>query len=773
MVPAMTTDHAPVSSRRSHYWQLPLFVLGVVAAAAAYAGFPPQPKNPAERFAYNLKALKSALERKPVDAANLEGLAVGLVAELTPETEDAATICRLCGSAFVAAAEADPARSDRWTQAAELFGKINPDLIADPQEKKLFLFRHAKVQAALGQGDPLAVANALIKVPGGEESEGERRRLLAETYLRLSPPNLKAAQTEFTAYLAGPTRRPAAQLAKDRRGLAQLCLTLGEPEKARAVLKDISASAPNDVYAAARIQLARLSGAENNWKDAVAQYDAVLKNPNTPPEQLPVVQLLLAEAYRKAGTPDAGRPLLEQAAAGTGSIGQAANFQLAEMLLNQPATPTGRGDVVAALQAADKALPATSDYDATYFTLEQVRDLFERTIQTSTNEGDLASAVKAATSYAPWANPGRATERKADTNAAWGALLKSSPTTATQAAEKYREAAADYVALAGTFPTPAGQAEFLKRAAQCYRNAGDDAAATATLDRLTQTPGLPDDIIASAWVEKGESLLAGKQFTEGSAALRQAMLKTSPTAATARVRLAVAYLDEARTKARTPATQTEAMAMLKNGQELLLAAVAAPGDTAIEKDAQNQAQFELGKFLLNQNQVADAEARFRQVVQARPGDKLLHQAQLYLGSTLLVAARGDAASRPPADAETKLTEAANLFAELSAGVDSPLRAQADIRLANTTLLLRKYADMPELCERLSTRYTGKVEELIIRSMLYTAYRFADRTEQAATVLARMEELFLRLPDDAFPGGADEYTRDYWQKQWFAPLKAKP
>ena len=94
-------------------------------------------------------------------------------------------------------------------------------------------------------------------------------------------------------------------------------------------------------------------------------------------------------------------------------------------------------------------------------------------------------------------------------------------------------------------------------------------------------------------------------------------------------------------------------------------------------------------------------------------------------------------------------------------------------MANTTLLLRKYADMPELCERLSGRDTGKVEELIIRSMLYTAYRFADRTEPAATTLARMEELFLRLPDESFPGGADEYTRDYWQKQWFAPLKSKP
>lgn len=769
----MTTDLAPVSSRRSHYWQLPLFAIGLIAAGLAYANFPPQPATPAERFARNVKSLKSALDRRPVDAAMLDGLAIGVVAELTPDTEDYETVCGLCGSAFVAAAEADPSRIDRWTQASELFAKSKPEQIADPQRKKLILFRQAKALAAIEQGDPKSIVAALVDVPVGEESEGERRRLLAETFLRMTPPNLKMAQAEFTAYLAGPTRRPAAQLAKDRHGLAQLCMALGEPEKARAVLKDIGAGAPPEVLADAKIQLARLAGAENNWKDAVAQFEAVLSNPATPADRKPTAMLQLADAYRKAGTPEAARPLLEQVASGTGPAAQSANFHLAELLLNQPASPAGRGNIVDILQAAERANPGGREADASSPTLDRIRDIFERTIQTSSSEGDFASAVRAATIYASCAVPGRATERKAEAHTAWAELLTRDPATAPQAAEKYREAAADYASLAATFPTSAGQAEFWKRSAHCHRLGGDEASAAATLDRLTQTPGFPEDVVAAAWVEKGESLLAGRRFDEGSAALRQAMLKTSPTAASARVKLAVAYLDDARLKAKEPATQAEAMTQLKNGQDLLLAAVAAPAETPVEIEARNLATFELGKFLLNQNNVADAEARFRQVIQARPGDKLLGQTKLYLGSTLLVAARGDQAGRPPADAETKLTEAAKLFTELSDGPESPLRAQADIRLANTTLLLRKYADMPELCERLAGRYTGKVEELIIRSMLYTAYRFADRTEPAATTLARMEDLFLRLPDEAFPGGADEYTRDYWRKQWFAPLKAKP
>jgi hypothetical protein len=34
---------------------------------------------------------------------------------------------------------------------------------------------------------------------------------------------------------------------------------------------------------------------------------------------------------------------------------------------------------------------------------------------------------------------------------------------------------------------------------------------------------------------------------------------------------------------------------------------------------------------------------------------------------------------------------------------------------------------------------------------------------------RMKDVFDKLPPSAFPpGGTGEYTRDFWQKVWFAP-----
>ena len=293
---------------------------------------------------------------------------------------------------------------------------------------------------------------------------------------------------------------------------------------------------------------------------------------------------------------------------------------------------------------------------------------------------------------------------------------------------------------------------------------------------MTRTPGAPDDVVASAFVEKADALLAGNAFADGVSALRQAMARATPAAATARVKLAVAHLDQARLKLKTATTdeaRQEVQAMMQTGRDLLAAAVNATGDAPAEKEAQQLALFEMGNLHLNQMDLAEAGVRFRQLLQGHPAGPQAGRAKLYLASCLLLEARGEhQGGRPPADADAKLAEARKMFEELSESGDAYLRTQADIRLANATLLMRKYDEMPALCEKLAKRYEGKVEELIVRSMLYTAYHFADRMEPAALVRVQIQELFAKLPESAFTGGAEEYTRDYWQRVWITPLKGK-
>ena len=777
----MATDsvaaHAPTPApgRRTHYWQLPAFLAGVAAVALATAKFPVAPDSPAARHQRNVKALRLALEAKPLDAPAAESLAAAVAND--PAADAEAKL--LAGTALVAVSEHSPAGPDgpqvaeAWKRAAAQLASVESGSLAGPDDRKRLAFRLAKAQAALAAGDAKLLGLTLADVPPGDDIEGERRRLLAECYLRQVPPDFKHAREELQAYLSSSLRLSPAPAARARQKLAGVHVALNDPEKARACLKEVGSTAPADVQALAKAQLGRLAAAENRFIEAVADIEAALANPALPAADREGLTYDAARAHLGAKNPAAAVPYLEEAARGAGPVAAGAGVRLAQVLLADPARRGRRAPAVDALSVAAKNPALATPADEESALRKEARAAFEQAVQTCVSEGDFASAVRAATEYVGVARPGRSTEKRAEANAAWGASLKGDPA----AAPKLAEAAADFAALAATFPGPAGKADLLERAAQCFRAAGDDKAAAALMDQLTQTPGVSDDVVAAAWVKKADALLAGSQFDDGVKALRQAMLRPSPAAATARVRLAVAHIDQARVKsksAETDAARQEVQGLMQSAKDLLAAAINATGDTAAEKDAQQSALFEMGKLHVNQMDLVEAETRFRQLLQSHPDGPQAGSGKLYLASCLLLMARGDhQGGRPPADADAKLTEARKIFEALSESPDAFLSTQADIRLANTMLLLRKYDEMPALCEKLAKRYEGKLEELIIRSMLYTAYRFADRTESAAAVRVQMTELFQKLPDGEFPGGdREEYTREYWQRVWFTPLKAK-
>ena len=130
----------------------------------------------------------------------------------------------------------------------------------------------------------------------------------------------------------------------------------------------------------------------------------------------------------------------------------------------------------------------------------------------------------------------------------------------------------------------------------------------------------------------------------------------------------------------------------------------------------------------------------------------------------------------PTDPVTALLEALNVNVLLvpvaDCGLNTAVTPLGRPLAVNATLLLKRYNEMPALCEKLADRYKGKVEELIVLSMLYSSHRFADLPGAAARTLSRMEEVFAKLGPDAFPGGSEEYTREYWVKTWFEPLRRK-
>ena len=337
------TAPAQTRGRATHYWQLPVFALGVAAAALAAAKFPAHPDGPAGRFGRNVKSLRVAMDARPIDALALESLAATVAAD--PAADAGAKL--LAGGALLAVAEQSAAAGtapekevrDAWQRAAAQLAAVEPGSLAAPEDRKRLAFRQAKAQAALQAGDPKALAVALADLVPGEEAEGERRRLLADCYLRQVPPALKPAREELQQYLSSALRLPPAAAARARQQLAAVHLELKDPEKARACLKEIGPAAPADVQALAKAQLGRLSAAENRFAEAVGHFDAALAGSGLSAADRDDLRLRAALCQVRAKNAPAAVPYLEEAAKGTGPAAQAAGVRLAEVLLRDPRRP--------------------------------------------------------------------------------------------------------------------------------------------------------------------------------------------------------------------------------------------------------------------------------------------------------------------------------------------------------------------------------------------------------------------------------------------------
>ncbi len=766
----MATETAPAPPRSRNYWQLPTFAVGIAAAVAAWTAYPPPPRNPADRFAADQVALREALDRRPADLGSVERLAPAVADGAEQFPEQAASAHYLAGSGYLALAEASPDNANWWAEAARHLAKADPTKLATPADKQKVAFRRAKARAAIGDGDPKELIPLLVRPPTGEDVDGERRRLLAETYLRAVPPEPKKARDEFKTYLGGQTKNSAPSLARCKLRLAECHLAIGEPDLARPWLKEIGPTAPADVIALSKLLQARLAGADSNWAEAVKLYEAALVGSGLPNDLRGPAQYQTGLAFLQMKNAKDASPYFASAAKDAGPVAAAASARLAVLTVTDPATKGSVSRAVDLLEVMIQQTPKGSEFRNPFLTNAEAQAAFEQVIQVGLNNSDYPSAVRAADAYSAVAVNGRDRERRAEVRSAWATSVQK--TDAIAAAALYRQAAEDYLALA-TASKDTVQADLLKRAAAMFRQAGDEKAAFAAIEQLTQIRGLNGDAAASAWVEKGDLLLASGQFTEGVEALKMAMAAPGPSAMPARVKLANAYLEQGRAKARTPGPgQAEAQKSIEFAQNLFTQVASTTADSPVERDAQQTALYELGKLLLQQQNYPDAEARFRQLAQTYPTGPLAGQARLYLGSCLLLIARGDhQGGRPPADADRKLAEAQKVFEELAKSTDPFLSAQADVRLANATLLMKKYDDMPELCKRLAAKYPGKVEELLLLSMLYWSYLAAERPEPAARTRIDMEAAFAKLQPSDFSNGAEEYTREYWVK-WFDATKPK-
>jgi tetratricopeptide (TPR) repeat protein len=758
-----TTAPAP----RRHIWQLPTFAIGLTAAILAWQAFPPKPESPGDGYRRDLAALSAQLDKKTIDPAAVEAQVRKVSAAVDQYPSEAARAHFLIGTAHMMLAEqGNPDSADAsWLRATEQFTKCDPQLLAEKADQARYAFRAAKAAAATKVGLPEKLVPSLMAPPPGEEP-GERSRLLAETYLRLTPPDIKKARDELTGYLSGSYRANPATAARLKLTLADLCTQLHEPEKTRAWLKEIGTAAPADMQAMAKVQLARLAAGEGKWEEAVKLFAAAQAIPGLPPDQLGMIRYETGRCLVSLKNPAEAVPYFQQASASGGAAAVASAVKLAELRSQDPSAKGNRAESAEYLENAMKSIKP-GEFKNPHLSIDDLRNTFEDVIRVSMGEGDYEAAMRAVTAYGGVAETRKDLELRANIYQAWATSLGTKSENALQCVEMWRKAATDYMALAASHPSAPAKLEYYRKAAGGFRQARDDASAILALQAIDGVTGLTPELTATVALDKADMLLASSKFAEACDAFKQAIAAGGVPGTQAQLKLARAHMEEGRK--RLAASPGEARGLIELGQNLLTQLANKTFETPTERETQQEAVYDLGKILMGQN-LLESEARFRQLIQLDPAGPYAEKAKLWLGSCLLLLARGEhKGGVAPADADKKLTEALGLFNELSQSKLPYIQAQADIRIVNVTLMLKKYDEMPALCNRLTERYKQRPEELIVLGMLYTSYVRSERGDLAARTVARMQDSFAKIPDTAFLGGMEEFTRAYWQR-WFDQVK---
>jgi hypothetical protein len=163
-----------------------------------------------------------------------------------------------------------------------------------------------------------------------------------------------------------------------------------------------------------------------------------------------------------------------------------------------------------------------------------------------------------------------------------------------------------------------------------------------------------------------------------------------------------------------------------------------------------------------------------------PGGPEASLGRLFLGICLVQRAGASGASAPDAAGVTRMRdEAIKLFKQVVADADAKqkkdgklserdawVRLQAGLRVLQTYQQMHNPKDLLAEAPALLERHRGTVDELIILSLVYHAFKQKNEPGLSLQTRDQMKDLFDRLPARAFPATKGEYSREYWEKVWF-------
>lgn len=767
-------------------WQVPTFLLGVLALALVAATSPLRRDYSHQAYDEALDQLRQALKQPGARMADHLPLAEDLLkrsADYSPRKAGQAHF--LAGWLCQRLAEQAPPDDAAALHRKAAMHLQNALASGVPEEDRPALLY--RLGAALFQqgSDPERAIDYLSKgVEAGTEEPARGYGMLVKLHMSLPKVDLEAALAANQKQLL--YIEDEVELHKARLVRGELLFRKGRRGDAIKELEAIGPQAPRDLRLKARHLQARCCEDESLWNQAIPLYKELLAEGGDALAARGRILFSLGRCYANAEPPQIVEAQENWRAVGKlgGEEGQAAGLLLGSLLMSTGEAQ--RDQVVGAFTAALAAVQRASEYHNALLPLAAAQKVLARSWSEFHERKDFAHAGQVAVLYRKIAERGVAEDMLGQTHKSWAKNIEDTATRGTPAQideartkshEQYVRAAQAYEQAADARPLDE-QPPLLWKSAQCYLLAKDVPLAVSLLRRFVQINN-SEEALAEGWLVLADALLVTGQKEQA----RQAFYKciefpNTPFAYRARYQLAVDAIQEGNPE--------QAESILK--QNLT---VTGP---SIDREAHGKSLYECAKLLYERKNFDQASLLLKEAIRQYPNDPKARAARDQLGACYRhLADDVDKKLKGTLTPESKrylassrqslLEEACKVYQDLADELERKARPEAPLSTEEQALyrkasfavadVRKDLNELPEALRRyriLIDKYRGEAEGLLACNLIWSCASIMYLTPEhskAAMEAARdaiqktLEDVEKMGPDHAAFKGPERTSHEQW------------
>ena len=645
-----------------------------------------------------------------------------------------------------------------------------------PADELRLKYNLAKTYTAL-KVEPKRVVDYLVKsVPGGADDPASGYALLAQAYLHLDPPDVRAALETTEKQLALPDVSEVA-LAAPRLLAGELYCQLDQLDEARKVLARIGPSAPPEILFQARFLRAKTLQQQGCWAEAAPLWEMLRADPRAANLGLGRVLYLLGLCYRRLDQQLQAQDAWDEARKQGGEEGQAAALGLAELRLRNGAIPAA----LEAFEAAVVGVAAPADYRNAFVDLTVARGVFEAGCRWYLQNGNHEAALQLARLYERIALPGVGQELAGQAAESCGkaaleqARLAVNNPAARQleeeAQKQFRQAGTAFAQAATLSRSPADKADWLWRSAVNFLDGQDPAHALPVLEQFVALP-VDAERLGEAWYVRGAAFLALGNEVAAQADFRHCIKFPGVFAFRARYELAQYEIKHN--------NADEGADILT--QNLGLIEIADKPD----REAHEKTLYALAHLLFQKRDQRMAYVKLEEALTRFPSNAGALKTRFVLAQCCRQLA--EQASQKINDAREEeerrhhrtqrqrfLEKAAGEYQRVAADCtglqtlrvltadEESMQRQAGFAVAECRFDLGQFDDALKLYEDLARKYAKQVEQLIALRHVWQCHGVKFQTEQGKKALVEIRDALKDMPANAFDNTAEVRSRRWWEE----------